>query len=188
MPPYGYGMNVMAPQPSMYRQPFPAQQYPQQQYGYSSRSRLQQSSRGPHQGLRRSPRTHQQQQYGGSSHYESRQVVPAHRTAAQQAASVQPDVQVTQQAVPAVVEQQVDRQTIGEHIYSRLTTRFANDEARWGKITGMILESIPHEELLVLYHNSDALDAKITEANNFYEEHTQGAQDPEGGVASSAQE
>lgn len=48
---------------------------------------------------------------------------------------------------------------------------FDNDETRWGKLTGMLIESIEPAELQRIVDDEQKLDDKIREANKFYEEH-----------------
>jgi len=48
---------------------------------------------------------------------------------------------------------------------------FEDDEPRWGKLTGMLIESISTDELQNIVEDEERLKAKILEANRFYEEH-----------------
>jgi len=63
------------------------------------------------------------------------------------------------------------KQKLGEKIYERVMSMFDNDEPRWGKLTGMLIESIDFVELQRIVDDEQKLDEKIKEANKFYEEH-----------------
>jgi len=72
-----------------------------------------------------------------------------------------------------VAESPVDdiKQRLGERIYERVMEMFEDDEPRWGKLTGMLIESINTDELQNIVEDEEKLKAKILEANRFYEEH-----------------
>jgi len=72
-----------------------------------------------------------------------------------------------------VAESPVDdiKQRLGERIYERVMDMFEDDEPRWGKLTGMLIESISTDELQNIVEDEERLKAKILEANRFYEEH-----------------
>jgi len=63
------------------------------------------------------------------------------------------------------------KQRLGEKIYERVMTMYENDEPRWGKLTGMLIESIEPNELQRIVDDEQKLDDKIREANKFYEDH-----------------
>lgn len=65
------------------------------------------------------------------------------------------------------------KQELGEQIYLHLQKMFPEDEARWGKLTGMIIESIDVPVLERLVSDAPALEAKIREADEFYTAHLQ---------------
>lgn len=50
---------------------------------------------------------------------------------------------------------------------------FPGDEQRWGKLTGMIIESIDLPVLQRLVASDAELEAKIREADDFYTSHIQ---------------
>lgn len=61
------------------------------------------------------------------------------------------------------------KQRIGEKIYEKTIEMFDNDEQKWGKITGMLIESIELKELNDIISSVKKLTDKILEANKFYE-------------------
>jgi len=63
------------------------------------------------------------------------------------------------------------KQKIGEKIYEKIMEMFDDDEARWGKLTGMLIESIELKELNNIISSDKLLTEKILEANKFYNEH-----------------
>lgn len=98
----------------------------------------------------------------------------------QQQAQVQAQaVPVAPAAAPAVAAEvapqqpPMDKQAIGEIIYLRLQKMFPGDEQRWGKLTGMIIESIDLPVLQRLVASDAELEAKIREADDFYTSHIQ---------------
>jgi len=72
--------------------------------------------------------------------------------------------------VPAAPEV-VDKQQIGEQIYSRIMQMYVDDQNLWGKLTGMLLESIPLPELQSLLANQAQLTEKIHQAKDYYDNH-----------------
>ena len=80
-----------------------------------------------------------------------------------------------------IVNQRKDskKQLIGEKIYEKVMSMFENDEKKWGKITGMLLESISFDELEKIIENESSLIKKIKEANEFYETHISSSSLPE---------
>jgi len=84
--------------------------------------------------------------------------------AAPAAAPVQPEPQEAQTLDDV-------KQALGEKIYEKVMDLYPQDEGRWGKLTGMLLESINPDELRQIIDNNDELNSKIREANKFYEEH-----------------
>jgi len=70
------------------------------------------------------------------------------------------------EAAPEVVE----KQQIGEQIYTRIMQMF-EDQSLWGKLTGMLLESIPLNELQALLSNPAGLTEKIQQAKEYYDKH-----------------
>jgi len=88
----------------------------------------------------------------------------------------QPQPQPIPQPVPAAVRpveapaETVDKQQIGEQIYTRIMQMY-EDNSLWGKLTGMLLESIPLPELQTLLANPAALNEKITQAKDYYDKH-----------------
>lgn len=70
------------------------------------------------------------------------------------------------------------KQLIGENLYPRIMTvlRAQNqDEALTGKVTGMFLESLDQEELVLLINDHDALGKKVGEALEILQKHNQEA-------------
>lgn len=83
----------------------------------------------------------------------------------------QPQAQpAARQPEPAPQVEALDKQQIGEKIYTRIMGMFS-DQALWGKLTGMLLESIPLPELQGLLNNTAALDEKINQAKEYYDKH-----------------
>lgn len=110
---------------------------------------------------------------------------PRHKGMAQEAAAAKAGEVTTNVAVPAHIPEPVEvsapveaelspedlKQKLGEKIYERVMNMFDNDEPRWGKLTGMLIESIEPAELQRIVDDEQKLDDKIREANKFYEEH-----------------
>lgn len=65
----------------------------------------------------------------------------------------------------------VEKQALGEKIYEVCYELFPDDDARCGKITGMMIESIEYNELSEIVSDKESLISKIHEANRFYAEH-----------------
>jgi len=83
----------------------------------------------------------------------------------------QPQAQpAPRQPEPAPQAEPLDKQQIGEKIYTRIMGMF-QDQNLWGKLTGMLLESIPLHELQGLLNNSVLLDEKINQAKDYYDKH-----------------
>jgi len=85
-----------------------------------------------------------------------------------QAAPVQPQPVAPRQ--PEVATPEVEKQQIGEQIYTRIMQMF-EDQTLWGKLTGMLLESIPLAELQSLLRNEAGLTEKIKQAKEYYDSH-----------------
>lgn len=128
----------------------------------SYNNRQQQRNR-PNQSGRRMPNKQQQFMQQQAQAQAQAQAVPVVAAAAP---AVVPEAVAPQQAP-------MDKQAIGEIIYPRLQKMFPNDEQRWGKLTGMIIESIALPELQQLVASEADLDAKIREADVFYTSHIQ---------------
>jgi len=64
----------------------------------------------------------------------------------------------------------VEKQQVGEQIYTRIMGMF-EDQALWGKLTGMLLESISLPDLQGLLRNEAALTEKIKQAKEYYDSH-----------------
>ncbi len=89
----------------------------------------------------------------------------------------QPQLPLPEQAaVPAKLTREVlgtfppeeQKSVLGERIYPLI---LKSQPALAGKITGMILDSLPVDEILNLVDNVDALNDKVTEAIVVLEEH-----------------
>ena len=65
----------------------------------------------------------------------------------------------------------VEQQALGEKIYEASYELFPDDDARCGKITGMLLEGVEYVELCEIVSDKERLISKIYEANRFYAEH-----------------
>jgi len=91
-------------------------------------------------------------------------------TMAPQMQQQQPAAPVAQPQ-PAAVTPENEKQRIGELIYSRIMPMFPGDTNLWGKLTGMLLESIPIEELKTLVADDNALNDKINQAKEYYDQH-----------------
>ena len=63
-----------------------------------------------------------------------------------------------------------DKQKIGENIFNTALKMYS-DEDLSGKITGMILDSVPPAELFALMKNEESLKYKITEAKAFLDDY-----------------
>jgi len=110
---------------------------------------------------------------------------PRHKGMAQETAAAKAGEVTTNVAVPAHLAEPVEvsapveaelspedlKQKLGEKIYERVMNMFEDDEPRWGKLTGMLIESIEPTELQRIVDDEQKLDDKINEANKFYEEH-----------------
>jgi len=81
----------------------------------------------------------------------------------------QPAVQAAQPAAAPVDE----KQRIGEAIYTRIMPMYPGDQGLWGKLTGMLLESIELPVLQSLLSNEEALKEKIAQAKEYYDQHSQ---------------
>jgi len=142
--------NMMYGFPNMYpymqRQMFP-RQTPYSRTSYHGR---------PNQGRRMNKQQGQMQQ---------QQQQPA-QIPQQQA---QPAVQPVQAAAPVVDE----KQRVGEAIYTRIMPMYPGDQTLWGKLTGMLLESIDLPVLQGLLTNDEALKEKIAQAKEYYDQHSQ---------------
>jgi len=92
----------------------------------------------------------------------------------------QPQPQPQQPVVapqPAAVSPEAEKQRIGEAIYARMMPMFPGDQGLWGKLTGMLLESIELNVLRSLVSDEAALTEKIKQAKDYYDKHMQeGAQ------------
>jgi len=105
------------------------------------------------------------------------QMQPAQQVMASQMA---PQMQQQPQPIPQQVAPRqpepvgdadaAEKQQIGEQIYTRIMGMFA-EESLWGKLTGMLLESISLAELRELLHNEVALNEKINQAKEYYDKH-----------------
>jgi len=93
---------------------------------------------------------------------------PAQTQIAAMPVPVQPAMQ--QQPIPQAVPEP-DKQQVGEQIYTRIMSMFADDQNLWGKLTGMLLESIPLPDLQGLIRNEVALNEKIRQAKEYYDTH-----------------
>jgi len=88
----------------------------------------------------------------------------------------QPQPQPQPQPVPArqpegaAAPEVAEKQQIGEQIYTRIMQMF-DDQNLWGKLTGMLLESIPLNELQTLLSNPAGLTEKINQAKEYYDKH-----------------
>lgn len=65
------------------------------------------------------------------------------------------------------------KQQLGEIIYAQIAQNTTIERDRWGKLTGMLLESIPLPELQAIVQNKDELEKKISQANEYYVAHLQ---------------
>jgi len=110
------------------------------------------------------------------------------QSAMQQQPQAAPQMPVAMQAIPPMPQQQIpqqvparqpevsavapeaEKQQIGEQIYTRIMKMF-DDQSLWGKLTGMLLESIPLGELQNLLRNEAALNEKIKQAKEYYDTH-----------------
>jgi len=86
---------------------------------------------------------------------------------------------VSQPVAPRAPEADNEKQQIGETIYTHIMKMFAQEESLWGKLTGMLLESIPIAELRELLKNTALLEEKITQAKEYYDHHIEAAQAPQ---------
>jgi len=79
-------------------------------------------------------------------------------------------------SVPASLFEEL-KQSIGERIYTRVMSLFSGEKDCWGKVTGMILESIDFVDVVGFSDNE--LDAKLIEAKAFYDAHIEEAENVE---------
>ena len=79
--------------------------------------------------------------------------------------------------VPKVEDEREIKQQIGERIYAKMASIPGIAEDRWGKLTGMLLESLKLDDLQQLVKNSDELVKKIGQANEYYNAHLKEKQD-----------
>jgi len=91
-------------------------------------------------------------------------------TMAPQMQQPQPAAPVAQPQ-PAAVTPENEKQRIGETIYARIMPMFPGDTNLWGKLTGMLLESIPLDELSKLVIDDNGLKEKIEQAKEYYDKH-----------------
>jgi len=169
--------------PQGFRAPFPSNSKSRGVRGHNNQGRRQ-GQNAKDRGQRRNNNMGQ----GGHSHKYPSQIKTTPAQAAREVSSASEPQQVVQAApaqtaapvaapVAAQPEEQEPqtlddiKQALGEKIYEKVMELFPNDENRWGKLTGMLLESIKTEELKAIIDNSDELNNKIREANKFYEEH-----------------
>jgi len=78
-------------------------------------------------------------------------------------------------AAPAPSEAGLDKQALGEAIYARIMPMFPGDQNLWGKLTGMLLESISIQDLQVLVNDPAKLTEKINQAKDYYDQHVEQA-------------
>jgi len=78
------------------------------------------------------------------------------------------------QPAPAASEG-AEKQRIGEAIYTRIMPMFPGDQNLWGKLTGMLLESIELPVLQTLINDEAALTEKINQAKEYYDQHMEQA-------------
>jgi len=122
------------------------------------------------------PRTFHRQ--GGQGRRPSKQPQPAMQQQQPQmpVQMQQPQPAMQQQPVPArqpepaAANEVAEKQQIGEQIYTRIMQMF-EDQNLWGKLTGMLLESIPLPELQALLSNPTGLTEKINQAKEYYDKH-----------------
>jgi len=86
-----------------------------------------------------------------------------------------PAAQPVAQPQPAAVAPENEKQRIGETIYARIMPMFPGDSTLWGKLTGMLLESIALDELRTLVADENALNEKINQAKDYYDQHMESA-------------
>jgi len=146
--------------PGMYV-PYMANMYPAQQYNmrqlYNRPSQFPRNYHNPRQTRRTKP--------------VPQPVQPVVAPPAQQQPVPQQPV-VAQPVAPHLAEADVnEKQQIGETIYTQIMKMFASEEGLWGKLTGMLLESIPIQELRELLKNPNLLQEKITQAKDYYDKH-----------------
>jgi len=87
----------------------------------------------------------------------------------------QPAVQQAQPAA-APVNEAAEKQRIGEAIYTRIMPMFPGDQNLWGKLTGMLLESIELSVLQSLINDEAGLTEKIKQAKEYYDQHMEQVQ------------
>lgn len=90
-----------------------------------------------------------------------------------QQAPVQTSVQQAPvpQAQAAPVAPENEKQKIGEFIYARIMPMYPGENVLWGKLTGMLLESIPIDQLRGLIADEAGLTEKIKQAKDYYDGH-----------------
>eukprot|EP01105_Mastigella_eilhardi_P001911 TRINITY_DN1231_c0_g2_i1.p1 TRINITY_DN1231_c0_g2~~TRINITY_DN1231_c0_g2_i1.p1 ORF type:complete len:708 (-),score=243.72 TRINITY_DN1231_c0_g2_i1:119-2242(-) len=110
----------------------------------------------------------QMQQRGPQMHQQRQRQQPMEQPQQQpqQQPQAQPQPAAPQQQVPALEEQ---RQLVGERLYTFVQREV--EESLWGKITGMLLESLGIQDVSVLLSNPPALSQKIREAHEVYINH-----------------
>jgi len=142
---------------------------------------MRQQMYNPRQQMYNNPRTFHSRQNQGrrtggkQAQGQMQQPQPAAMPVQMQQPQPQPQLMV-QQPVPAAARpaeasaENVEKQQIGEQIYTRIMNMF-QDDSLWGKLTGMLLESIPLPELQSLLNNPAALNEKIQQAKDYYDKH-----------------
>jgi len=159
-----YGQQVFAP--NMFPYGFPPNMFPyvQRQMYVPCQAQYQRSYHNrPGQGRRMNKQQGQmQQQQQAQMQMQMQQQV--------QQQQAQPAQQP--QAAPAVNEA-AEKQRIGELIYTRIMPMFPNDQALWGKLTGMLLESIELPVLQSLLTDEAGLTEKINQAKEYYDQHVE---------------
>jgi len=100
----------------------------------------------------------------------NKQQVPMQQPVQMQPQQPQPPVQP--QPAPAA-NPEAEKQSLGEAIYARIMPMFPNDQQLWGKLTGMLLESISLPELQSLVNDQAGLTEKINQAKEYYDQHVE---------------
>jgi len=168
--PYMRQPQMFSPQMYMTPQMYPANMYATQQYNMrQTYSRQPQFQRYHNARPTRRPNKAQAQPMQQAPSMQQAQAQPL-----QQTQPVQPAAPV-QEPQPQVIrpDENNEKQQIGEQIYTHIMSMFADQEALWGKLTGMLLESIDLNELREILKNTAALEEKITQAKLYYDEHAQ---------------
>jgi len=118
-------------------------------------------------------RMYRQPQYTRNfQHRQTQNRRPASKPQPQPAQQQQP-IQPVQPAQPVAPSPEAEKQRIGETIYSRMMPMFPGDQNLWGKLTGMLLESIDLAVLRSLISDEAALTEKINQAKDYYDKHMQ---------------